>query len=472
MTGSVQLLALALALPRVAHAGCSTDEDCSLLGECQAGACVCDAGWSGPDCAALALKLSRPIALPGGAPGDSGSSYVAPDGYSSWGMSVVRDVHGDGQYHGFVSQFKYGCDLDTWGTNSYVNHVVSDRPSGPWKQAGIALETWAHNPKVIWSAQDKTWVMYHIGTGNDPGKAVNCTKSADPSDVAVSRSNHDNVDVAESSSRPFQISYAKSLNGPWTSLSEADSAPVVNRGNLDSTASSSLSTLFTAYPGVDNIGEGQQKPDGGVHLYEDPKHGNGVAFVSFANFTSNPARKGALAWDACGGPPLTFDNGHPIEIVGVGSAIRSLRVSSGKDPESHSVGVLAASGCAVMYPGAASSLQPVGPFTPTGGQVSLPGGINYLEISATGANATNVRVLLNDLNVAAAGLGLTHLLHMCLLQVRLVGTTEDPEGCRGACEVDDACTSYTWRETAKAGKQLPSGDWADVQRGTFGPVVC
>ncbi len=412
MASSARLLALVLlALPAVHASPCSTDEDCSLLGECKGGVCACDAGWSGLDCAALALKPSRPIALPGGAPGDSGSSYVAPDGYSSWGMSVVRDVHGDGQYHGFVSQFKYGCDLDTWGTNSYVNHVVSDHPSGPWKQAGIALETWAHNPKVIWSARDKTWVMYHIGTGNDPGKAVNCTKSPDPSD-AVMHNNRAIVDAAASSSRPFQISYAKSLNGPWTSLSEADSAPSVFRGELDSVESSSLSTLFTAYPGVDNVGGGQQTPDGGVHLYEDPKHGNGVAFVSFANFTSNPARKGALAWDACGGPPLTFNNGHPIEIVGVGSAIRSLRVSSGKDPESRSVGVLAASGCAVMYPGSASSLKPVGPFTSTGGQVSLPGGINYLEISATGTNtnATNVRVLSHELTVAAAGLSLSNLL--------------------------------------------------------------
>ena len=85
--------------------------------------------------------------------------------------------------------------------------------------------------------------------------------------------------------------------------------------------------------------------------------------------------------------------------------------------------------------------------------------------------------------------------------------TEDPEGCRGVCEVDENCTvrtpphfwsyffkcetinlprqardkdfvkklrgdgvclqGYTWRVTASAGKQhqLPSGDWADVQRG-------
>ena len=39
-------------------AGCSTDEDCSLLGVCggkAAGVCLCDPGWQGPDCGQLKL---------------------------------------------------------------------------------------------------------------------------------------------------------------------------------------------------------------------------------------------------------------------------------------------------------------------------------------------------------------------------------------------------------------------------------
>ena len=274
---SMPLLAVLLAHAGRA-AGCETDLDCSLLGDCQQGACVCDEGWGGSDCAALQLLAPAPIALPGAAPGSGadGSSYVAPDGYSSWGMSVVRDVDGDGKYHGFVSQFKYGCDLDTWGTNSYVNHVVSSKPSGPWKQAGIALETWAHNPKVIWDPQEKTWVMYHIGTGNDPNKAVNCTKQSRPSQQQRDERASASAAAADSpgSSRPFQISYSKSLDGPWKTLAEDDS----QQQQLGSSASSgsSVSSLFTAYPGVDNVG-GTQTPEGGVELYEDPERGEGNA---------------------------------------------------------------------------------------------------------------------------------------------------------------------------------------------------
>lgn len=37
---------------------------------------------------------------------------------------------------------------------------------------------------------------------------------------------------------------------------------------------------------------------------------------------------GTLAWDACGGPPLQFDNGDPIEAVNVGSRVGSFEVVS------------------------------------------------------------------------------------------------------------------------------------------------
>ena len=422
----MQLLAFLLLPGACVAAGCATDLDCSLLGQCVGGICHCDEGWSGHDCAALALLPPVPIALPGSPPGAGsvGSAYVAPDGYSSWGMSVVRDVEGDGKYHGFVSQFKYGCDLDTWGTNSYVNHVVSDQPAGPWKQAGVALETWAHNPKVIWDPQEKTWVMYHIGTGNDPDKAVNCTKPSDTlwaSERAASSAGATDTSPV-SSSRPFQSSYAKSVNGPWSSLSDLELG-----NNMHSGLGSTISSLFTEYPGVDNIG-GEEKPSGGVELYEDPEHGDGMAYVSFGNFSVNPVRKGALAWDSCGGPPLTFNNGHPIEIVGVGSAVGSMRVTGG-DPGSINapVAVLAASGCAVEYPGAAAALKPVGPYNSSSGKVALPSGINYLEIAHTGESGNSS-------------------------VVKRVGVTEDPEGCRGACEVDDSCTSQGHeREQAQTG---------------------
>ena len=60
---------------------------------------------------------------------------------------MVQDPQG-GLYHGFVSEFANGCKLGSWGTNSYVNHVVAEKPTGPWRQGGVAIPMWSHNPKV------------------------------------------------------------------------------------------------------------------------------------------------------------------------------------------------------------------------------------------------------------------------------------------------------------------------------------
>jgi len=63
---------------------CTGPGDCSLLGDCIAGACMCDSGWAGPRCSTLLLLPPAPVE-------HGGSSYVAPGGFSSWGMSIVHD---------------------------------------------------------------------------------------------------------------------------------------------------------------------------------------------------------------------------------------------------------------------------------------------------------------------------------------------------------------------------------------------
>lgn len=89
-------MAAALVAAAVAG-GCRTAEDCSLNGECGAeGVCACDPGWQGSACSALRLA------------GDGVGGYQAPNGTSSWGMSVARDT-ADGRWHGFVSEFAHGC---------------------------------------------------------------------------------------------------------------------------------------------------------------------------------------------------------------------------------------------------------------------------------------------------------------------------------------------------------------------------
>lgn len=264
---------------------------------------------------------------------------------------------------------------------------------------GIAVPVWAHNPKVAYSTQDDTWIMYHIGNGE--GNAKNCTSDNGPSTMTLPTS------FATGAGAPFMIHYSKNLSGPWTLLEAA-----VGRGD-----ERGGSSLFTDYPGVSNVAM-VPHPQGGVWLFEQPLHGLGKAFVPFANFTRVDGG-GKLAWDACGGPPLAFDNGHPIEAVNIGSRVGSFRVEG-------NLTVMAGNPCAVMYPTQDTHLY--GPFSASSGTLNVTTETNYFEVAEGNRSG-----------------------------YRRAGQTEDPAGCRGVCEVTEGCTSYTWDARGEAGRPEASG---------------
>ena len=54
--GVLRALVLGVAVA-LASAACTTDRDCSLLGICTAGACTCDAGWTGATCSRGDFKV-------------------------------------------------------------------------------------------------------------------------------------------------------------------------------------------------------------------------------------------------------------------------------------------------------------------------------------------------------------------------------------------------------------------------------
>jgi len=72
---------------------------------------------------------------------------------------------------------------------------------------------------------------------------------------------------------------------------------------------------FTMHRGVDNAENA--RPAGGVHLFE--KDGGGQLFLNFTQFQHHLGRDGALAWDTCSDPDLTFGNGRPIWEAGIGA---------------------------------------------------------------------------------------------------------------------------------------------------------
>jgi hypothetical protein len=109
-------------LPPPVGVNCTTDEECSLLGVCTAGKCVCDPGWKGDDCGIFNL-----------APAVAGSGYnltgLSPP-TSSWGANIFQDDSDKKKWHMFVAEFANHCDISAWSPNSKITHSVSS--TGEW----------------------------------------------------------------------------------------------------------------------------------------------------------------------------------------------------------------------------------------------------------------------------------------------------------------------------------------------------
>ena len=197
------LLLLLLALAPAAVAACTSDADCSLNGVCAVAsqACVCDAGWAGPACAALKL-----------APAEPGSGVDAWPS-SSWGGVAVADPTNSSLFHFFYSRFVGGCGLLCWVNASECVRAVGPSPSGPFVDAAVVLGVFCTNVHVR-RAPDGAYVMWYVGQP-DPGRAHACSSSAQ-----VCASNQ--PPLLPDDGRQF-VTYASAPHpaGPWTPLGAA-----------------------------------------------------------------------------------------------------------------------------------------------------------------------------------------------------------------------------------------------------------
>jgi hypothetical protein len=133
---------------------CSNDLDCNLNGVCQQGQCICDAGWRAADCGELDLQPT---------PKDSGYN-ILEKGTSSWGSRIVRDPGDKDLFHLFVSEFPGGCGLEFWTPFSRIIRAESRTgPLGPYNYAQEVVGAFAHNPTVVYNAEEKVYALYHIG---------------------------------------------------------------------------------------------------------------------------------------------------------------------------------------------------------------------------------------------------------------------------------------------------------------------
>lgn len=182
---------------------CTSHDDCQLNGACVAGACRCDAAWTGDRCQRLNLLAANPLA------------GLQDPVLSSWGGSVLQDPTTQ-LYHMFAAVIEHGCGLAAWRPNSALGHATSSTPDGPYTLERLIKPHFAHEPVAVWADPNHTEVLiYHIGAGDNatgPGSnyASNCSGRCTGAD-------HRWIGGG-SFTGPTAVLVGPTLNGPWKSV--------------------------------------------------------------------------------------------------------------------------------------------------------------------------------------------------------------------------------------------------------------
>ena len=166
----------------------------------------------------------KPVTFPQG--------YGMAENVTTWGGGAIFDGH---QYHIYVSRMTNDCLLQTWGSNSRIDHGIADTVTGPYKFSDVAVNTWAHNAAPVTLA-DGSFAIFHIGSGTgSPTGGKNCTPSSEPEWMQTEEAQAATAATAAESFQTFQeydranhaasdssagssIHTSKSLMGPWEPL--------------------------------------------------------------------------------------------------------------------------------------------------------------------------------------------------------------------------------------------------------------
>ena len=169
------------------------------------GLCECEPPWTGDSCSRL---QELPVTFPQGWGQEPGQG-------STWGASLIPEPRpgrpGQLEHHMFVSVMTNNCSLAHWRTNSRVDHVTSDTPTGPYTWRGVAVSTWAHNPLVL-RLGPSSFALIHIGTGSGgPHGGDICTNATPDTDT-------DAGDWDGEGAGGSTVHLSHSLDGPWLPL--------------------------------------------------------------------------------------------------------------------------------------------------------------------------------------------------------------------------------------------------------------
>jgi hypothetical protein len=207
---ALTVLAL-VAAASLAAGGCTTDDDCSLLGVCSplTGKCRCDPGWTGVECAEAALQPYDDVAHLG---------YVNSS-RASWGGRPLKVGE---KWQLFATEIDQQCPLILFMNNSMVIRAESttDSPAGPYAHRAIVRPAFAHNPTAIGPTSDGYYLVYSIGgiaagsaAPNPSSWLLDCTSGL----PRCAKKNRCRSHGTPDGNGQVVMSYTKDpIGGPWT----------------------------------------------------------------------------------------------------------------------------------------------------------------------------------------------------------------------------------------------------------------
>ena len=204
MLSSARAALLLGAFALLSAEGCKNDEDCSLLGRCDAATstCKCDAGWTGTACGRADLL-----------PLDVANGYQNPSA-ASWGGRPLRGP--DGKWHLFSTEIARECPLILFMNNSQVVRSEADRPEGPYVRQEVVLPPFHHNPQVVGPTPDGFYLLFTIGTTKpDVSLQIECRGGGPPSQCTERSNNFCRGTHMPISNGQINLAWSKSVRGPW-----------------------------------------------------------------------------------------------------------------------------------------------------------------------------------------------------------------------------------------------------------------
>lgn len=196
--------------------GCTSEMDCQLNGACtDGGACVCDKGWRGSDCGTLHLDPTAQVAY----------GYTNESKFSSWGGGPPVFDEASGKYQLLVTEIAGHCGMSSWARHSTSVRATADKIEGPYTHAATIVGSESHNAIYAYSPTDQVHLMYNIFEGTWPASCnppPHCTDGTTPGGHGLhppkSGPLYPPNRCKGSPGGRGVVSWAKSIEGPWTSV--------------------------------------------------------------------------------------------------------------------------------------------------------------------------------------------------------------------------------------------------------------